>query len=28
MTVNEKRAFVGLSPIKGGDKVNDLESGE
>ncbi|MEM6338758.1 MAG: phage portal protein [Pseudomonadota bacterium] len=28
MTTNEKRAFVGLSPIKGGDKVNDLESGE
>lgn len=28
MTVNEKRAFVGLGPIKGGDKVNDLESGE
>ena len=28
MTVNEKRAFVGLGQIKGGDKVNDLESGE
>ena len=27
MTINEKRAFVGLGPIKGGDKI-DLNSGE
>lgn len=28
MTINEKRAFVGLGPIVGGDKVNDSKSGE
>ncbi len=28
MTINEKRAFVGLGPVIGGDKVNDSKSGE
>ena len=28
MTINEKRAFVGLSPIAGGDKMNDSNMGE
>jgi HK97 family phage portal protein len=28
MTVNEKRAFVGLDPIKGGDKISNVNCGE
>ena len=28
MTINEKRAFVGLGPIRGGDKIDGLNSGE